>query len=162
MDVRDVQEKLYNITIMEGTNKAVFSKPMVAASLRADGADYNYANTHVSNAHAAARTAYAKAVVSRPDFKSKKINLIFPSEFKLSQKVFENGPTGTDGEAVSATHNLVAYKKNTGVADKNGVPVHQVHIRLCWVFVNLASVTELKLADDTSDDGLVADAFAGM
>ena len=98
----------------------------------------------------------------RPDFKSKKINLIFLTDFKLSQKVFPHGPTGTDGEAVSATHNVVAYKKDTGVADKNGDPVHQVHTQLCWVFVNLASVTELKLANDTIYDGLVADAFAGM
>lgn len=163
IDARDA--RFFSITYVEGTNKAVFQKPIMAAPYHMDLEDFKFGDEYMTIAHHAARTAWLQAVQNDPQLNFKRITLAFPEGYKLSQRVFPgfNPSASIDGK-VKAKSNTVVYKKQTGILDSAGNDVSQPHVRLVWRFVNTATRTALGLNSNDVDanDQDVRAQFAGM
>jgi hypothetical protein len=164
-DPRDA--KYFKITFVEGTNKAVLQKPMLAAPYHLDLDDFTFTEEWMTTAQQAARTAWLRKVMNDPEARFKKITLIFPDGYKLSQRVLpENaGSQPSEDGRCTAKFNCISYRKATGHKDGNNNDVFQPHLRIVWRFVNTASCTALGLPDDNgvhAADQDVGAAFAGM
>ncbi|MGL4352113.1 MAG: hypothetical protein ACRCT2_16450, partial [Plesiomonas shigelloides] len=146
---------------MEGTNKAVLSKPLMESTYF-DKAEYEtiVADAVLRKGHDAARAAFLKLTRSSPESKIKKFDVIFPTGYQLTQRVFNN-PTGVDGEYISAVPDLITYRKNTGYTNAGGVAIYQIRSRLSWKFTNLAAVQEIDTGA-ARGRATVAAAYAGM
>lgn len=163
VDERDVKEDLYIITFVEGTNRAILTKPTLEATFRLDKTEYDVrqAEETVKVGEDAMRAAHTKMIRNNPDSKVKRFDLIFPEGFQLSQRVFD-GPSGIEGERITAAHKLVAYRKNTGMRDVANVDLYRITTRLTWRFDNLAACTELLVDTGGVGQRTVEDGFQGM
>jgi hypothetical protein len=160
VDTRDA--KHFKVTFVPGSNKAVFQKPIMAAPYHLDLNAYTFEDRWMLNAYLAAKTAAQQAVLNDSKAAYKKITLVFPEGYKLSQRgLAAEVPANEDG-TVSAKSNIIVYKKATGKDDSNGNPVIATHTRIVWRFVNMASRTALGLPDDNGEEHDVNGAFAGM
>jgi hypothetical protein len=161
-DPRDAKD--FKVTYVEGSNKALFHKPLMAAPYHLDLADYTFGDEWMTTAQMAAKTAWQQACRNDSEAKYKKILLVFPDGYKLSQRGLCEVNSNEDGR-VKAKSNIIAYRKPTGSKDRNGNDVFQPHCRLVWRFINTATRTALGLSDDNDGDGVERDvngAFAGM
>ena len=167
VDHRDIQE-YYSLSFVEGSSEAVLSKPVFLAHYRMDTEnDWKFPSgcEFADKAYAMARAKFAaEAANGNPDYKCKNFKLIFPSDFKLSQKVFRNGALPAEnGLPVKANWDMVTYKKGTGLQDSAHAEVYQLQCRICWMFVNLASARVVEVAGATSGAAsTIRNAFAGM
>lgn len=161
IDMADYEQDLYDLSFMEGSNKAVLSKPLMESTYF-DKREYEtiVPDAVLRKGHDAARAAFLKLTRSSPESKIKKFDVIFPTGYQLTQRVFNN-PTGVDGEYISAVPDLITYRKNTGYTNAGGVAIYQIRSRLSWKFTNLAAVQEIDTGA-ARGRATVAAAYAGM
>jgi hypothetical protein len=160
-DGEDYEKELYDFSFVEGTNKAIFSKPLMESAYF-DKTEFEAAVDDVSvrKGHTTARLAYEKLTGVNAELRMKKFDVIFPPGYKLSQRVF-NHPTGVEGEYISAVPQLIAYRKDTGYVNGEGAEIHTIRSRISWKFTNLAVVTEIDTRVDRGQ-AMVAAMYRGL
>lgn len=163
VDIRDVEEGLYSFEIVDGTNKAIITVPVLPATFRKDKAAHEsrISEDYVKKAHDALRSTYSK--LPKQD-QVRKHSVVFPPGYKLTQKPFVSAAS-VDGEAgvsEKVKPMLVVYKSDTNKKDKQGATVYQLFGRLCWKVCDAASAT--ALTEQAGDAGVdtVSQGFAGL
>jgi hypothetical protein len=168
VDGGDYEDGLYDLSFMEGTNKLIFSKPLMEGTYF-DKREFDRIVTDVTirKGHDSARTAYKKLTKSNGEMKMKKFDVIFPVGYQLSQRIFTH-PTGVEGEYISAVGDFITYKKDTGhrtpataVGAAGNQPIFSLRSRLSWKFTNLAEAREIDAGADQLR-AQVGNAYAGM
>lgn len=161
IDAQDYEVDLYDFSFIEGSNKAVLSKPLMEAHYF-DKAEMEVlvAEPFIRKGHDAARAAYSKMTRVNAETKMKKYDVVFPAGYQLSQRVF-NHPTGVEGEYISAVPTMISYRKNTGHVNGAGNVIYSIRTRLSWKFTNLAAMTEIDTGV-ARGRATVAAAYAGM
>jgi hypothetical protein len=150
VDYFDHEDDVYSIYFEEGTNKAVFSKPLLASPWRNDKALYDARMAAAAGDHAyirkgldAARAFYNKKTT---EGKQKKFDLVFPAGYQLSQRVWPPNVVGIEGEPMMGSKKSWAWVKQLGRNDANGDAMVYYPQVIQWKFVNLASRKEMQAA----------------
>lgn len=163
VDPRDIVDDLYDFQFQEGTNKAILSKPVLPAVFRLDKANIEAVVTepHFRKAHDVARSAVSNLTRTNTELKKKRIDVVFPKGYRLSQRPF-NHPVGREDEWISAVGQSTVYRKDTDLTDAAGQPVLSVFTTYSWRFVNMQTVTDLGLGGAGAGAANVRNAFAGI
>ncbi|CAB9530957.1 hypothetical protein SEMRO_3138_G344360.1 [Seminavis robusta] len=158
VDPRDVQQELYKIEYIEGSNEATLYKPVLPAPFRDDASEFDarQAVKEIQTGHRAARTVYERLP---PEQRYRKVTLRFGHGVKLTEAPF--GVTGSAGEGTdTADLKMILYRKATGQKDKTNNDIFALHARLSWKFGDQSKKAVLdgagnrgaKAADDAFGD----------
>lgn len=163
VDYFDVEDDMYSIFFEEGTNKAVFSKPLLSSPWRNDKRLYDGrlagdANAYIRKGLDAARAFFNKKTT---EGKQKKFDLVFPHGFQLSQRVWPPNVVGVEGEPILGHKKSIAWAKPLGRQDAAGNDMSYYPQVIQWKFVNLASRKEMTAAGGGTRAAL-DDAFDGI
>ncbi|CAB9515384.1 hypothetical protein SEMRO_712_G191280.1 [Seminavis robusta] len=84
VDPRDVEQELYKIEYIEGTNEAVLYKPAFPAPIRKDATEYDprQPNDQVKTGHKVARSSYERLA---PEERYRKVILRWDDDVKLTE-----------------------------------------------------------------------------
>lgn len=162
-DARDIQMDLYRLEYEEAGNTANLIIPKKAATYyeTVDVAAWE-GRSNVDDvskkAHKTSRAAYSKKQGEAE--RSRKIPVIFPDGYKLSQKPFIST---TEEGTNTAGYKVVAYRVDTIHDDtKNtGKKIYQMYHRIVWRFARLETA-ELQKESQKGGEKAVADAMAGV
>lgn len=165
VDLRDVKENMYSLEVLEGSNQATLTKPVMVATFRKDKDKFEARlgtdTAHVKTANEVARSAYSKI---RTDERVKKYTLQWPSNHKLSQKPFGTGSASLEqtNSPQKVPPTLVVYKVDTELKDKHSATIYQLFARIRWSLVDLSSATPLDVADEDGGIETVNKAVQGL
>jgi hypothetical protein len=162
-ETRDLN--LFELKFKEATNQMIFVKPAMEACFRFDKVVVDR-RLQLLDGHEsliigrdAARVAFEKKVLKKPDLLKRTFDVELPAGYKLSQGPF-NDPTGRPGEFITAISRTIIFGspfRPSGGADNS------YHTFLSWRFINLSSEVDLRLAgNDAAAAAQLADDFGGL
>ena len=164
VDLRDVEESLYALKFIDGTNIATMTVPILPATFRKHKRQHEAriaADDVSKKSHDALRSAHSKMA---KDEQQLKLKLVFPPEWKLTQRPFVSAAAMNMEKGISekVKPKLVSYKVDTSHKDSGGNTIYQLFGRLTWKLCDAATATPLTEAEADGGADTVTDGLAGL
>ena len=163
VDIRDVEESNYSMEVVDGGNVATLTVPVLPATFRKDKQEHEAriaADNQIKKAHDVLWSAYSKLP---KDAQVEKLKLIFPPEWKLTQRPLVSGSAVHDkGTAERVKPKLVIYKCDTAHKDSGGSTIYQLFGRLYFKLCNASTATAMQEAEKDAGADTVTDGLAGL